>query len=195
VACALLVLTFNPSLAAPDDPIDQKVAKIKAAYLLNFVRFTQWPQAAFADAGASIVVAVLGRDPMGPILDQTLATRRVHDRDIVVRRHRMPERDDFASEAGYTRARGELVEALRRCHVLFVAEEQASATEWIMAQLQDQPVLTVGDDRAFIHQPVMLSLAEKSNRITFYARMKIIKTSTIRISSQLLKLARIIDSH
>src|SRR5437867_3445550 len=70
---------------------DEKSAKIKAAFLLNFAKFSEWPPACFDDsqaAKAPLVIAVVGDDRygVGEALSVMVKDKTVHDRAVVVRR-------------------------------------------------------------------------------------------------------------
>lgn len=181
---------WGPAPAEARDKAERRIAGIKAAYLLNFIRFTQWPDDAFSDRDAPIVIAVLGRDPMGPMLDRTMADRRVHDRPIEVRRYRLPDDREMSRDA-YERAMRRLIGALRTSHVLFLAHDLAPRAEALSKQVDHDALLTVGDGDAFVRRRVMLSLIAEDGRIVFSADVKAIEQSPIRVSSQLLRLARI----
>src|SRR5436305_844080 len=45
---------------------------VKAAFVLNFAKFTEWPATAFSTAQSPMEVCVLGKDPFGKILDDVL---------------------------------------------------------------------------------------------------------------------------
>src|ERR1041385_4584869 len=46
--------------------------QLKAAFLYNFAKFVNWPTNSFADARAPLAIAVLGTDPFGPLLKDTV---------------------------------------------------------------------------------------------------------------------------
>ena len=69
-----------------DTPSDEY--QIKAACLLNFAQFIEWPAAAFPASETPITVGVLGDDPFGPILEQTFQDESVQGRKLVVKRSR-----------------------------------------------------------------------------------------------------------
>src|SRR5262249_42216003 len=56
--------------------------EVKAAHLLSFAKFTEWPSGAFADSEAPMAIGILGDDPFGAMLDDTV-------RNEVVRGHRL----------------------------------------------------------------------------------------------------------
>lgn len=107
--------------------------QIKAAFLLNFIRYTTWPPEAFADPKAPIVVTVVGRDPFGPILEETFAGEVIEGRRIAILRERsLPESLTghvvFSADLEHV-GRGELLRACRRRPILLVGESPEFAAE------------------------------------------------------------------
>ena len=49
-----------------------KEYQIKAAFLFNFAQFVEWPPTAFTNADAPFCIGVLGDDPFGAALDETV---------------------------------------------------------------------------------------------------------------------------
>jgi hypothetical protein len=60
--------------------------QVKAAFLLNFVKFIEWPSEAFQNKQAPVTLRVFGHDPFGSALDDILRGRTVNNRAVVVRR-------------------------------------------------------------------------------------------------------------
>src|SRR5438876_476882 len=58
------------SAAAQEAPLEYQ---IKAAFLLNFVRYVEWPSSAFEAAGTPLVLCVPEQNPFGNALDRTVA--------------------------------------------------------------------------------------------------------------------------
>ena len=73
---------------------ESKVRKVKAAYLYNFTKFVKWPDKAFENDEAPFVIGVLGKDPFGPILDNTVKGKKVAKRPIKTRRFDWSKRKD-----------------------------------------------------------------------------------------------------
>ncbi len=60
--------------------------EVKAAFLLNFTKFIEWPAGAFASPDSPFTICILGRDPFGRALDQIVAGESVNGRKLAVRR-------------------------------------------------------------------------------------------------------------
>src|SRR5262245_32002181 len=80
IAVAVLPVSAQTRLNRPSD------RDVKAAYLLNFGRFTTWANAADAADNPGFAVCVLGQDPFGSALDTTVDGETIDGRTIVVRR-------------------------------------------------------------------------------------------------------------
>src|SRR5690242_19365154 len=59
-------------------------SQVKAAFLLNFARFVEWP-AAGNGAHAPLVIGIFGKIPLGAALDQLVNGKSVNGRSLVVR--------------------------------------------------------------------------------------------------------------
>src|SRR5437016_2410938 len=64
--------------------------EVKAAFLLNFTKFTEWPPSAFADAQAPLAICLLGNDPFGHGLDDAVQGETVNGRQLAIRRISQP---------------------------------------------------------------------------------------------------------
>ena len=65
--------------------------QIKAAYLFNFLKFVEFPEDAFADPLAPIVIGVVGDDPFGSSLPQVVVGKTVQGRALTVNEARPRE--------------------------------------------------------------------------------------------------------
>lgn len=169
LAAALLLAA--PMRAAPEAPTEWDV---KAAYLYNFTRFVEWPEDRTTPADAPFVVAVLGPDPFGRVLDATFAGKTVGTHPVVVRRLERPE---DASEV----------------RILFVAGASDRDALRGLRAARGKPVLTVGDANGAGPRPVILTFLIRDSRVRFEVNLGAARDAGLKISSQLLKLALAVD--
>jgi hypothetical protein len=148
---------------------------VKAAFLLKFADYIEWPDAGGA-AGRPFVVAVLGPDPFGSTLDVMLAGKEVKGRPVVVRR--------FTSAA----------DAVGEANILFVGAGERADVHRALQAAQGRPVLTVGDSEHFAARGGIVGLRLQGTVVRFDINLRQAETSGLRISSQLLKLARIVET-
>lgn len=60
--------------------------EVKAAFLLNFTRFIDWPASAFTDGASPFTICMAGKDPFGHVPDDVLKGEAVNGRPLTVRR-------------------------------------------------------------------------------------------------------------
>ncbi len=147
---------------------------VKAAFVYNFARFTEWPDAAFQDAGSPLHLCVLGQDPFDGALN-TIAGKSVGSRELQV------SYPIWASE-------------VRDCHILFISQAAGSRLPEIVTYLDDSPVLTIGDSPDIARSGGIIGLENVENRIRFQVNLDAAHRSGLRLSSQILDLATSIHS-
>ena len=189
--CGLLVATASTLDGAPSK---EKIAKIKAAYLLNFLKFSTWPEDAFEGKESPIIVGVLGDDPFGTVLEQTFRDRSVHDRHLVIQRHDCPAPKDFIRDEQYRQAVERTVSKLQQCHMLFVSDLDSRDRRRVFGKIDDKHILAVGNERECAKRGTQLALDQENDKIVFYANVEAIDRINVKISSKLLRLANIVES-
>jgi hypothetical protein len=143
--------------------------RVKAAFLLNFTKFTEWPESAFGDPKSSLSICILGADPFGRILDQTLVGEVVNSRKVVVQRIQSAP-------------------PLKACQVLFVGKLEEDIAKTLATV--GPGVLTVGEDRGFIRGGGMICFLIEAGRVRFDINQTAAETGGLKLSSKLLKVAR-----
>ncbi len=147
---------------------------VKAAFVYNFARFTEWPDAAFQDAASPLRLCVLGQDPFDGALN-SIAGKTVGDRELRV------SYPIWASEVG-------------DCHILFISESAGSRLTEIVTHLDGSPVLTIGDTPETARSGGIIGLENVENRIRFQVNLDAAQRSGLRLSSRILDLATSIHS-
>lgn len=145
--------------------------QVKAAFLYNFMKFVDWPGDRSASPG-SITLGILGKDPFGPALD-TIRDKTAKGRRVVVQH-----------------LRG--LEEARQCDLVFVCASEKGRVAQVVRALQNAPVLTVGDQEGFCQAGGMINLVPVQNRIGFEVNLAAANRARLKVSSQLLKLARLV---
>jgi hypothetical protein len=175
-ALLLSVALFFPTPPGPLRAAPHEVSEyqVKAAFLYNFVKFVEWPGVRGGLSQDPIVIGVLGSDPFGPVLDQTFADKRVGGRRFELRRYGT-------------------VEELQVCHVLFISSALKRDWSKVLGVVRDTPVMTVSDGGGFVKSGGMIELVLENNRIRFDINLNEARVSRLKISAQLLQLARRVE--
>ena len=170
-ACSVMIaaalLASGVSLLAQPPPEYQ----VKAVFLFNLAQFVDWPPRAFPDPGSPLVIGVLGEDPFGSYLDETLRGETVRNRPLVLQRYRR-------------------ISEIKVCHVLFISRSETSRLDQIFAALRGRSVLTVGDADDFITRGGMIRLVTEKGKIRIRIHIDAVRGAGLMISSKLLRLAQ-----
>lgn len=173
-AALILLATWLPARAlhaqALGGPIEYQV---KAAYLLNFTRYVEWPDQAFTSPTAPIEICVLGTDPFEGALEQAVAGRVTRGRPLIVHVKRT------ASEARY-------------CPVVFVPAAVWRRNRAVLDQLQGHGVLTVGESREFAEAGGTIGFVIRDANVRFVVNLDARDRAGLRISSRMLALAEVL---
>ncbi len=147
--------------------------QLKAAFLYNFAKFIEWPPNTLGEEGSPIVVCVVGKDPFGAVLDQAILYQTVQGRPMTVRR-------------------GEKLSELRRCHILFISSSEKKRLPEIFQALARANVLTVGEAERFVQLGGIINFVVEENKVRFEINVDNADRAGLKISSQLLRLARVV---
>jgi hypothetical protein len=168
--CGLLLLG-GLDAAAQTGP--SREYQVKAVFLFNFAQFVEWPPAAFAGANSPLVIGILGGDPFGAYLDETVRDEKVSNRPLEIQRYRR-------------------VGEIKTCHVLFISRSEANRLEEIFLSLKDRRILIVGDGDDFVQRGGMIRLATAQNKIRLIINVDAAKAANLTISSKLLRAAELV---
>lgn len=147
--------------------------QVKAVFLFNFAQFVAWPSEAFPQTQTPLVIGVLGDDPFGTYLDETVRGERVNNRPMVVQRYRR-------------------LEEVRTCHVLFISESETSRLEQSLSRLKGRHILTVGEADGFALVGGVIQFVTEKNKIRLKINLEAAKAAGLTISSKLLRPAEIV---
>ena len=170
-ACAVLVLGLLGLTGAPAQvqaPLTE--AQAKAAFILNFARYVEWPATAFTSREAPVVACLIERSTLLGALG-ALEGRLVQGRPLKVRR----------SSGG---------DDLHGCHVVFIGEAEERRIVPLLRALASQPVLTVGDAERFIDLGGAIGIVAGDERLQFEVNRTALEQAQLKASASLLKLAR-----
>jgi hypothetical protein len=143
--------------------------QIKAAYLLNFTRYVDWPAEAFQGPDAPVNICLLGDDPFGEVMDRTVEGRRSRGRPVRVLR------PDTPAQA-------------RECHVAFLAGSPHEVEQWLEG-LRGAPTLAVGDGSEFLGRGGMIGFVTVGETLRFEIAPGAAGRAGLQISSRVLALA------
>lgn len=143
--------------------------EVKAAFLLNFTRFVDWPPSLLPEDNAPFTICVFGDDPFGTALDQLIEGEAVGAHKLAVKRiRRLP--------------------SPKSCQVLYVSRSEGNAAG-LLSELPPG-TLTVGDRETFLHEGGIIAFVIEGHRVRFDISIRAAAKGGLTISSRLLSVAR-----
>lgn len=142
--------------------------KVKAGFIYNFIKFSQWPQAREGER-ATVVICT----PSTHALDghyRALNGRVVDGRTIEVRMQ-APASD------------------WRQCQMVFFDESDSGRLAASLRSLGNAPVLTVGDSPDFVQSGGMIGLRRDDSRVRFDINLGAAQRAGLTLNSQMTILA------
>ncbi len=148
---------------------------LKAIYLYNFLQFVHWPKERCLLNGAKVEeIAVIGDSPIGEslqVLKEEL--KKTQNTQISVR---------FL---------GPYVEGmdLSGCRLLFITKSEMKNIKKILADIGDEPVLTVSDTEDCLDLGCMIALISRMNKVRWAVNRESAERAGLRMSTRLLAMA------
>jgi YfiR/HmsC-like len=148
--------------------------QMKAAFLYNFAKFVDWPPQKLNRLNDPVVICVLGEDPFGKLLDDTVQGKTIEGHPLQLGRIA-----DTSQAAG--------------CHVVFVSISERRRLNAILTDLSSAGVLTVGETEGFAVLGGIINFKlENERRIRFEVNLNAAREANLKLSSKLLSLALIV---
>jgi hypothetical protein len=169
---ALTFMSAGPGL--PAQTTVSREYQIKAAFLFNFAQFVDWPPTAFTNAEAPLCIGVLGEDPFGTALEQTVLGETVHNRKLIVQHSRR-------------------VEDLTACQLVFISKSEKGHLAEILSKLDGREALTVSEIDGFARRGGIINFYLDGNKVRFEINPTIAQQVGLKMSSQLLSLGKIVQ--
>jgi hypothetical protein len=145
---------------------------IKALYVYNFTKLTQWPE----DIGASggVDICIVNQDDVYQSLKNRISSLTGHQNIRLIHVH-------HSRDAEY-------------CNVLFVGEYRGEVARRLSVLFRGKPLLLITDDLRVEREGVMIYIYKRNDRLAFDVYIDKLRSSNLSVSSKLLRLAdRVID--
>lgn len=145
--------------------------QVKAAYLLNFARFVEWP-ADVLPPSSPLIIGVVGDNPLDGALEEVLRGKSANGHPMQLRRLRW---DDVS---------------LTSCQIVFISNSDEAHLPQILRFLAGTSALTVSDIDRFSLRGGIIEFRMVGNRVRFDINRNAAVAARIDISSKLLSVAR-----
>ncbi len=146
---------------------------LKAAYLYQFTKFTQWPSQLFSDQDSPIQICILGKDPFGKSLD-SFSNRVSQGRKLSIKY--LPS-----------------LQNITNCHVVFISRSEDQKLPQILHRIEGSPVLSVSDIDNFAHRGGIIGFVPRQRKVGLEINIEASHASGTKISSKLLEVATLVQ--
>jgi hypothetical protein len=163
-AVLLLLAAARTPIARADDVDVGREDQLKAAYLFNFAKFVEWP----SNAKGSIRVCFIGAPGVHASLTASVAGKKIGTRAIETSLLQVTE-----SRAG--------------CDIIYL--DAALAANVLVQDVEVSRALTVSEADDFTRRGGVIRLFQHDNRLRFDVNLDNARRASLKISSNLLKLA------
>ncbi len=145
---------------------------VKAAFILNFAKFTKWPSDVFFNSTTTLNLCILGKDPFDEAL-KTIEGKTVKERKLTI-------------------TKSSSIDDINECHILFISTSEKDELSEIFLKIKDRPILTVAETGNFCQSGGIVNFIVVKNKVRFEINVDAAKRKGLKISSKLLKLSKII---
>jgi hypothetical protein len=147
-------------------------ADLRAAFVYNFAKFTEWPADAITPSGP-IVLCVIDDAAVATALGQLVRGRTIGTHGLAVRRVKIDEE-------------------LRTCHLLYAAGVDTPKTAVLLESVGASPVLTISDREGFAEHGGVANFLREDGRVRFVVNVESALRARLQVSSKLLTLAKLV---
>jgi hypothetical protein len=148
----------------------EKEANLKAAFIYNFTEYIDWQT---SNNSGDFVIGVIGNSPLSASLKEIAARNRVKNKRIIVKTFDQPSEIEF-------------------CNILFIPKNSNFSLKEILKNTSPG-MLTISEEEGYGEMGTGFNFLIRNNKLKFEANLKALARSDLKVSSQLLKLAIIVN--
>lgn len=167
---ALLIVWLGTIAIAAAAPamVESPEYAVKAAFLVKFGSYVEWPANTFATDKTPLVIGIVGGDPLGSTLDSLATGRTIDGRPMEI-------------------ARSQLIDQMKGEQILFISQSEKEKMAKIAARLEGKKVLTVAE---FDDPNIIIQFVTENDKVRFDINLDQANRVGLKLSSKLLSVAR-----
>jgi len=171
VSVLLIIVIFS----YPQEGFSETDLQVKAVILGRIPSFVQWPSNLLEPENSEYFhICLIGKTAFGTMLDTVYKERTIKKKKAQI--HYLENLDELTT-----------------CNLLYISESEKRNISQIVALAQQLSILTIGETEGFENKGVIIKYYFKNRKIKFVVNTKSAKESGLKISSQLLTMAKIIN--
>jgi hypothetical protein len=155
--------------------LSKQESQVRSVFLYNFTQFVEWPPESFAKPDSPLIIGIVGNDPFGNVLQETMRNEIINGHPLIVQYFNK-------------------VEDIKTCHILYINLTKSEQFKHVFDYLANQNILTVGDAVNFSKQGGMIRFFTENNKTRIRINLDEVKERKLTVSSKLLRLAEVVES-
>jgi len=169
---AALACSLTGPLLAEESP-NTLESQVKAAFIVKFASFIEWPAGACPDTNAPFLIGILGADPFGTSFDEAVRSEHIKGRKVEIRRAYQMEK-------------------LGDCQMVFVAGSELDGLEKILRSVERRPILLITDAPGAAQRGSMINFFKESGKVRFEFNVAVAESAHLRLSGKLLQVGKVV---
>ena len=164
----LILFCSVMSMQAQDD---NKEYNLKAAFIYNFTQFIEWNS---LNTSNEFIIGVVNSSPITAALEDIARSKTVDSKKIIIRHFYTPEE-------------------INDCNILFISANSKIPLDKILEKTKSKNTLIISEQQGYAKLGSAINFIVVNAKLKFEANTKAIKSAGLTASSQLLKLAVIVE--
>jgi hypothetical protein len=166
----LFLILTNSVCAIAGIQTEAEEYTLKAAFIYNFTNFVEWS----SSSEEQFVIGVLGNSLIAEPLEEIARTKMVRNKKIVIREFSSPDE-------------------ITPCDILFVSKNSPFALEEIISSSIVKKTLVICEKRGAAVAGACINFVVVNDKLKFETNLNSINAAGLKVSSQLLKLAIVVN--
>jgi hypothetical protein len=148
---------------------------LKAVALEKIAIFVNWPEPGIHEnVPDEFVIAVLGKNPFGDILEETYRNKQIKDRKVII-------------------VYIQNIQKLTSCDILFIPEMRLSELQSVLIELKGKTYLTVSDTEGFAEAGCFVNFYTFENKLRFEINLKAMTEAGFTVDYRLLRVSKVLN--
>ncbi len=162
------LVAFSQGAAFAQD--EERESNLKAAFIYNFTKYIDWDP---ATEQSEFVIGVVGTSKIANALTELARVNLAKNKRIAIRFFNSPEEIQY-------------------CNILFISEKNSFPLQSVLSKAT-KGMLCISEQPGYAKEGTAFNFVQVNEKLKFEANLKAINAAGLKASSQLLKLAIIVD--
>jgi len=167
----LFLLTLLTGIVCAQAQTEAEELNLKAAFIYNFTRFIEWDDDIFPN---EFVIGIIGSSKIDEPLEEIAQSHKAGNKEIKIKRYSS-------------------LEEVEKCNILFISKTAKISLSDVLAKGDLKKTLVIGEKENYAQWGAGINFVIVDKKLKFEVNKKSLSDAGLKVSSQLLKLAIIVD--